>query len=257
MPVFKKYMNLKISFKKIIIFILYILLGISFAYIGYRFNQNNKFLFSARLDIPVVTLFSILTAFLINRAMNRLHLLKELIIKELHALRRIDHLVKFLLDEAKNDEYEKKYKTMILKYHDFIVSNSFKSYNKADDVFRKITFAIYKLDPEIIKINPEIFQELLISTRMATFSRQEILNILKKRLSVYTWFVYIMLLVSLIFATMTATAHSLNHIIISTFIISAACLMCDILYELNFIHNDGFNEYAQMYQDNKKKIINV
>lgn len=241
--------------KKKFIIIIYLIIAFIVALCGFNFNKMNQFLLSTRLDIPVVTLFSILTAFLINRSMERIQLLKESAIKELHALRRCDHLLKFLLDEAKQNKQYNKYRDLFIKYHNKIIKNNFKNYHQASSEFREMTFSIYSLDPKIVNVNSQIYQELLNATRTVTYTRQEIRNILNRGMSKYIWSVYIFLLMILMTASFFATGYALNHILITFFIITSSLLMLDFLYELDNLSEEEYQSYTNMYIQNKNKIM--
>lgn len=173
-------MEHRFTFKQIFRLILILILGILITLYAPTF----EFVSSASLSNStiVVILFVFLSGFLINQAIERNRKLREAISIELSRLRRIVHLTENL---SGRNKWKADLRAAIVSYCEAVAIKDFRDYRETHQDFRDITHEIYSFSPKSRR-EELVFNELLEISRELALKRQQISQLLRSSISVYT-----------------------------------------------------------------------
>ncbi len=194
--------------------------------------------------VSIITVFSFLISFLINRALDRKKVLAAAISVEVSRLRRVHHISEHIgtatwrgrLDSAINDYRHE-------------IGKNFLNYNKHGELFRKISHPIYEFKPKN-RYDEIIFGELLTTIREIALERQLIAEHIKDKLPVYSWFVVTTIAVFLIFLLLLSNNDSLIVDISISFAVASILFIMDLLRSVNRISHTEQKDFEGKYKNN-------
>lgn len=136
-------------------------------------------------------IYSLVVAFLIDKAMGRRSELKKSVNVELARLRHIHHVC-----EQMPAAFAKKVDARLIAYERKIEAE-FTSHHKSTDAFRELSHAVYSFAPRTRK-DEILYCDLLQTLQDLTLGRQRIQYELMGELAPYDWFLLSVILVSLL-----------------------------------------------------------
>lgn len=192
-------------------------------------------------------IFSLLIAFLINRAMERKRALLASIAVELCRLRRVKHLAEGLGDTL----WRKRVFEALTKYQTKL-SKDFLAYGQTLGSFRELTHLIYRYEPKN-KHEEVLIADLLTTTRNIALERQKIEVYINDGLWPSSWLtllaIALLLILLLLFNREPATLSQIGN----GFGIAAILLALDFLRQKNSLGRFEAKQLEAMYKKNVAK----
>lgn len=197
--------------------------------------------------VPAVVIFSLLIAFLINRAIERKHALATSIGIELSRLRRVNHLA-----ESVGDGVWKKQVRDALTHYETKLGENFLGYAQMLGAFRGLTHLVYRYDPKS-RHEELIVGDLLRTASDLALERQRIEQNLARHLSWYSWLVVATIaffVIVLFFIGRTAAPWSIVNAGMGC---ASVLLVLDLLARIDRISPKEVSVFEKMYQKNISK----
>lgn len=163
-------------------FLFLVILAAAIASLAHPFTGNLSLFVESALWI-----YSLIVAFLIDKAIARRNTLRENINIELARLRHLHHI-----GEQLGKTFSKKIDTYIVAYENMI-AKEFLSYHETTAAFRKLSHLIYSFEPKTEK-EGILYGDLLQTLQDLTLGRQSIQFELLSRLAWYDWFLILVVL---------------------------------------------------------------
>ena len=167
-------------------FLFLLLVAVAIAGVTYPFTGDFSLFADAALWI-----YSLVAAFLIDKAIARRRELKASVNVELARLRHIYHVA-----EELPKPFQKKIAALLLAYERKIASE-FTSHHASTDAFRALSHAIYSFSPRTTK-EGILYADLLDTLQDLTLGRQKIQVELLGGLYAYDWFLLLVILAGLL-----------------------------------------------------------
>jgi hypothetical protein len=167
-------------------FLFIILVAVAIAGVTYPFTGDFSLFADAALWI-----YSLVAAFLIDKAIARRRELKASVNVELARLRHIYHVA-----EELPRPFQKKVAALLLAYERRI-AGEFTSHHASTDAFRALSHAIYSFSPRTKK-DGILYADLLNTLQDLTLGRQKIQVELMGGLYAYDWFLLLIILAGLL-----------------------------------------------------------
>lgn len=197
--------------------------------------------------VPTIVIFSLLGAFLINRAIDRKRMLSSSIALELSRLRRMNHLA-----EGMDDAAWKKLLRKAVTAYQMKLGDNFRSYADSSSAFRTLTHLVYRYEPKN-RYEELIIQDLLHTTRDLALERQHIEQGLERHLSWYSWVIIVTLAIfaaMLFLKTRTIAPWAAENAGIG---IASVLLILDLLKHVDMLSSKEITAFERMYQKNITK----
>jgi hypothetical protein len=196
-------------------------------------------------------LYAIIVGFLMSITLTRKQALEESVTLELNKIRRIYHLA-FHIQRAE-PKLHAWYDGLLRAFHEylgFFCKKSFAKYEEGNEIFRKITYAIYGLPALNIPYNSELYEYLLDATSSVTEARESIRAKKDSTIGMFQWLVIV--LVTMILSAMVAatTPWDLISRYVSTIVIFCLFLVLDLLYEYDQEYQRTDRYLAEFYANN-------
>lgn len=192
----------------------------------------------------VIFIFAFLLGFLLNRALERKHMIESSSGIEVTRLRRMVHLAEAVDDKV----WGAGLKAAIVAYHRQ-VSDDMHDHAKNDALFREITHPIYGYHP-VSPHDQALYAELMQTTREIALERQHLEHALKGGTSAQSWLV-VLLLTGLAVLLLLSNIGLPNY---SKFgvgaIISGILLMLDLLYHTDRMSAREISRLQRAYGKN-------
>ncbi len=197
--------------------------------------------------VPSVVMFSLLAAFLINRAIERKRTLAASMGIELSRLRRINHLAENIDDGI----WKKKVRDAMVHYQTKLAEN-FLGYAETLGSFRELTHLVYRYNPKN-RHEELMVEDLLRTTADVALERQRIEQSLARHLSWYSWlvvgtiafFVVVLFMVGRNGAPWSVANAGIGSV--------SVLLVLDLLLRIDNISSKEVSVFQKMYQKNIPK----
>jgi len=200
-------------------------------------------------------LFAILMGFLMSIAIQRRRSLDEYISQELHGIRRMYHLALHLTKEQPElAAWLQNLKEDLDGYMSMFREVSFQVYERGNDLFRGVTYTIYRLPSLGIAYNPELYRALLNASAKTTEARQNIRSKKDQYIGYFQWAVIVVVTFTFAWILASGAPETTNAKIVAAVIIFNILLVSDLLYEYDRFNDKKLRLLADMYANNLIKV---
>ncbi|MBD3251083.1 hypothetical protein GF380_01250 [Candidatus Uhrbacteria bacterium] len=196
-------------------------------------------------------LYAILMGFLMNIAIQRRRLLDDYISKELNTIRRIYHLsLHIAKDQPKLEQWTKNLKEDLDAYLTLFRDASFYVYERGNELFRQVTYTIYRMPMLKVRYNQDIYKTLLETTGEATEARQMIRQKKDQYVGHFQWAITMILTFTFAWILTSATPADPSARVVTAIAIFNILLVLDLLYEYDRFNDKKLRYIANMYANN-------
>ncbi len=200
-------------------------------------------------------LFAILMGFLMSIAIQRRRSLDEYISQELHGIRRMYHLALHLTKEQPElAAWLQNLKEDLDGYMSMFREVSFQVYERGNDLFRGVTYTVYRLPSLGIAYNPELYRALLNASAKTTEARQNIRSKKDQYIGYFQWAVIVVVTFTFAWILASGAPETTNAKIVAAVIIFNILLVSDLLYEYDRFNDKKLRLLADMYANNLIKV---
>ncbi len=221
-------------------FLFILLVAIVVAGVTYPFTGNFALFVEAALWI-----YSLVVAFLIDKAMARRRELKASVNVELARLRHIHHV-----GEQLPKAFSKKVDALLVAYQRKI-EEEFVSHHKSTESFRALSHAIYSFSPRTRR-EEILYADLLQTLQDLTLGRQKIQFQLLAGLAAYDWFLLTVILACLLTLLFVPTDHlvPLARLAIAFITALVVLLPMEMLWKGDHYSAEAIRGFQDMYGRN-------
>lgn len=200
-------------------------------------------------------LFAILMGFLMSIAIQRRRSLDEYISQELHGMRRMYHLALHLTKEQPElFAWLKNLKEDLEGYMGMFREVSFHVYERGNDLFRGVTYTVYRLPSLGIPYNADLYRALLNASAKTTEARQNIRSKKDQYIGYFQWTVILVVTFTFAWILASAAPETANAKIVAAVIIFNILLVSDLLYEYDRFNDKKLRLLADMYANNLSNV---
>lgn len=200
-------------------------------------------------------LYAVLMGFLMSIAIQRRRALDEYISQELSKIRRMYHLALHLTKHQPGlTSWLKDLKEDLDAYLSMFREVSFHVYERGNDLFRSVTYTVYRLPSLNIPYNAELYRALLEASALATEARQNIRSKKDEYIGYFQWTIIIIVTISFAWILTSATPFDANSSIITAVIIFNILLVIDLLYEYDRFNDKKLRLIADQYAMNLQHV---
>jgi len=207
--------------------------------------------------LPIATIFAIVVAFYINDALSRIKGIDHSIAAELSRTRRVFHISKGFVGNKTVELWAKELREKDLAYMQSFSVHDLSEYDDTNKEFRELTYHIYQIDPKILKTPKEIelYRDLLETTREWALLRQNIQELKRQSISVYSWVILLSISAILIFSVLLLRSEEVFATkLVSGLTVIGVIFLLDLLGEINFISKYEKASIARRYLFNLDKL---
>lgn len=217
-------------------------------------NADLQLFFTNQL-VNMGILYAIIVGFLMSITLMRKQALEESVSLELNKIRRIYHLAFHIQRaEPKLHAWYEGLLGALREYLGIFCKKSFVKYDEGNELFRKVTYAIYGLPALNIPYNGELYEYLLDASSSVTEARESIREKKDSTIGMFQWLVIV--IVTMILSAMVAatTPHDLLTRYVSTIVVFCLFLVLDLLYEYDREYDRNDRYLADYYANDLPQI---
>ncbi len=236
-----------------------LLLGFSVVFvraIPFLTERTEIFDFFSNQVVNMGILYAIIVGFLMSIALQRKQALDEYISLELNKVRRIFHLGKHLaVQNPKLKKWFTELQTALSDYAGLFCSEDFSSYELGNPLFRKVTYAIYRL-PKMGggTYNSDLYRSLLDTAASATEARENIRARREQSIGFFQWIVIILIALTLSAILVASTPDDPMSRVVTTAVVFNLFLVLHLLYEFDIPNTKMNRARAGEYAHNLHEI---
>jgi len=224
-------------------FLFLLLVAVAISGVTYPFTGDFSLFADAALWI-----YSLVAAFLIDKAIARRRELKASVNVELARLRHIYHIA-----EELPKPFQKKIAGLLLAYEQKIASE-FISHHESTDAFRALSHEIYSFSPRTKK-DGILYADLLNTLQDLTLGRQKIQVELMGGLYPYDWFLLLVILASLLTLLFFPADQvtPIARLSLSFITVLVVLIPMEMLWKGDRLDADAIRKYQDAYGKNTPK----
>lgn len=216
-------------------------------------EQQGLFDFLSFNAVNVGLLFAIIAGFLMMITLNKKQLLSNYVSTELNKIRRMYHLAKNIAEITPAAElWFKEVDQALSHYFDLFRRKDFRSYEEGNELFRAVTYAIYRLPLSVKSYNSELYTALLQTAGEATEAREHIRSYKDSSIGFFQWASIIIVAVSFAIIIALAIPQDSGAMWIGGMVIFNLFLMIQLLYEYDRINKRKGKSIARVYLENER-----
>lgn len=219
--------------------------------VPYVAEQTGVFQFFSNQVVNMGILYAIIVGFLMSIALKRRQSLDESVSQELNKIRRIYHLSKHLaVHNPTLSAWFKDVRQALTGYNDLFCEHDFGFYELGNALFRKVTYAIYRLPKECVSYNEALYMSLLTAAADATESRETIRSKLTQTIGGFQWSVIAVITGTLSAILVASTPDDSMSRVVTTAVVFNLFLVLLLIYEYDAPSRKNRLTYASYYAHN-------
>ncbi|GMU25726.1 hypothetical protein KJZ71_04420 [Patescibacteria group bacterium] len=196
-------------------------------------------------------LYAIIVGFLMSIAIQRKQTLDHDISLELNKIRRMYHLGLHLArEESRLEPWFTELKEHLHAYLGMFREVSFQVYERGSDLFRSVTYTVYRLPADHTPYNRELYLSLLDATATVTEAREDIRSKKDQTIGYFQWLVILVVTLTFSWLITSAVPPSPNARIVAAIIVFNLFLVLDLLYEYDRFNDKKLRYIADKYATN-------
>lgn len=191
----------------------------------------------------MLLLFSFLSGFFINRALERRKTLMTAVEVELSRLRRLYNFREVVSDAV----WGMRLRETLDAYHAMLAEDLL-AYGKARDLYRTVAQHVYRFDPKTRR-DELLFEDLLHTTRDIALERRPLERAIDTRMSGYGWAVYLMIAASVGILLLLNRGNGLTPLSVGLTLAGVTAVV-DLLYRTDRLSPSEVRSVEEMYRQN-------